>query len=265
MEIVIIQKKYSIIFNILEKSSNENDLKILTKSIIESNEFKENLINYCKSECKCYDLHYLFQKLINYNIRNFKALIKLCEILEKLLFDSDSQYEKNVFLHSLLFSLIILVLYDDKQEIYKDRIIEIFLKFKILSDSELKILEKIKHFYLLGFYYMKNTYNYESALDNFIKSGMNQNDDIIIQIKNLLLLKSDSKQIDINKSDINDINDSDKVKDSNYNDFDNSMVIQEIENENNVLNLDYPEDFDFLQISPLMTNKKINKDHFINI
>jgi len=279
MEITIKRKDFHLLIDILKTSKNQNDIKILSKHLEESEGFRTALIEYLKTSSEYQDLNKLIQKLVNANTENLNKLFSICEIIEKLIFDFDSRYKKNIFLQSILLSCIMLIFYEDKKQTLREKLVQIFLKIKILSKDEISIIETIQFFYLLGFYYFKNTEEYESALDCFKKSGLADDDPILIEVANLIQLKNETKSNEYNHNPLKNnnnkyVHDSNDSNNNEINDNDirelSSVVKSEINKENNCVNqelsfieantdmeVDYPEDFVSLDITPLISvNKK---------
>lgn len=263
MEISIKRRDFFAIIDLLKSTKNPTYITLLSKHVEESEGFRTDLIEYLKTICDYQDLTKLINKLANTNAENPSKMFSLCKIIEKLILDSDSKFKNNVFLQSILLTSIMLVFYEDKKFIFRDKLVGIFLKIKILSKDEITILEKIRLFYLLGFYYFKNTSEFEAAVICFKKAGLVDNDPILLELESLIQLKNESEKKITEKShlDASEIKHSDNVFANDINKYNNndSMVEaagDENANFNSDMEIENPEDFLPLEISPLFTGKK---------
>jgi len=217
MEISIKKKDFPTIIDILKRTRNQIDIKIFTKYLEESNEFRNALIDYLKYKSEYEELFQIVKKLVNLYVDCNPQIFLLCEILEILIFDLKSKYLNNIFLQNIFLSCIMLVNNNDKGKIYREKLIHIFLKIKILSKDEIAILENVELYYLLGYYYYKNTTDLNLALEFFEKEGIDDNANIILEIKNQIQLKRESNEV--------------------------------VEKD-----LNHPEDFESIDVSPLLSN-----------
>lgn len=295
MEILIKRKDFPAIIEIIKSSKLEKDLLIFSKHLEESDSFRIVLIEYLKTSSKYHDLIKLIQILVDPFTQNLNLnkLILTCEIIEILIFDYESKYKNNIFLQSILLSCVIHIYYEDKKQTFKERLVQIFLKIKILSKDEITILEKIQLFYLLGFYYYKNTTEYESALDCFLKAGLVDTDPIIAEIKSFIQHKNQSNNNEIDRNSgidntnnsntidpiaeeySNLINSSENICDSNIGDnnlsnaFSAGHDTKKLDKDNYSLNnelslieantemeIEHPEDFDAIDVSPFLSGNK---------
>ena len=231
MEILIKRKNYDKMMEFLRNSNSDNDWKIFRSCLKNDEDLKNNFTLELLKIKNENDVFFYLNKLIKDSKNDNLLNIILCEILEKIIFENE-KFENNFFLRNILISLIAYIFSNNiKSTISEIKLNEIIKKFHFIESSTINVLETLELHKILAVYF-ENLKEYDKALNYYLKAGLQENDDKIIEIKNTMMNDKDIISISVNSNTNNE-------NENNFESYDfKSIILERNESSTNKLNID---------------------------